>query len=780
MRFFFSLFFLLFRFSFFAQEYADKNIYLIDSLELNKVSSSDRLILDSCINLYHSETSDTNKVSAVFSIVNLSEDEKIWLNYSIWLNAIISDELRNNRLKSKSKFYNQIKLEVLNNIGYYYLNFSGDLRKSISFFESGLRISLQTYNNEGQVAFFNNLGQVYYILGDIKKSIEYFSKSLEISENLNDEMTSATGYNNLGSIYFQNSDTLKALDFFQKSYQIRKKIGDKEGQSISLNNLAIINRDKGDFTKAIKIFMESLAIRRLTKDKLGIVNSLNTIGEVYLLELEMDSGLIETPNFADSCVLYFNEAIEISVELGDKFNATITYLKLARLNFLKGNFDTAKDFGLRSYNLALENDYADELIEGAFFLSKLYEFKGNDKEALKMYKLHKIMKDSLKNESTLKANIQQQTNYEFRKQKELDDVTHDKELALQLEDKKRQKIIIIAVASGLALVGIFLIFVYRRLQITKKQKVVIESQKKEVEIAHKETERQKVVVEKQKVEVELINEQLEEVSKEISDSINYAEMIQTAVLPSLDISELKNEAFIYFNPKDRVSGDFYWLEQKEEYSGYCVADCTGHGIPGAFISMVGTILLNEIHNSKELNVPNKILDELSRLVRLTLTNKDGYTMKDGMDMSFVLLNNETKMLYFTGANNPVWIVSKDKEKKINKELAVPISDINGKYVFEIKGDKQPIGEYGENIKPFTLNSAQLEEGDSFYLFSDGYVDQFGGDRNKKFKAKPFRELLLSIQEKTMDDQKMILDQNFRDWKGDYEQIDDVTVMGVRV
>jgi len=316
------------------------------------------------------------------------------------------------------------------------------------------------------------------------------------------------------------------------------------------------------------------------------------------------------------------------------------------------------------------------------------------------------------------------------------------------------------------LVVLFLMFVYRRLQITKKQKVEIEVKKAEVE--------------QQKVEIEAINEQLEEVSKEISDSINYAEMIQQAVLPSLELEDLKNEAFIYFNPKDRVSGDFYWLEQKGEYSGYCVADCTGHGIPGAFISMVGTILLNEIHNSKGINIPNQILDELSRLVKLTLTNKDGYTMKDGMDMSFVLLNNKTKVLHFSAANNPIWMVSSEPQKNINKEMVNPTFEKGGKYIYEIKGDKQPIGDYGDMAKPFTLHNAQLVEGDCFYLFSDGYVDQFGGERNKKFKAKAFRELLVAVNSETMEQQHKVLEQNFLDWKQDTEQIDDVTVMGVRV
>ena len=440
------------------------------------------------------------------------------------------------------------------------------------------------------------------------------------------------------------------------------------------------------------------------------------------------------------------------MEIKDRENISMTLRDISRIELRRGRLKDAEKKAIKSYDMAKEIGYPLSISFSSELLSEIYEKQGNGMEALKMHKLSIKMKDSISNKDTQRLLAQQQAKYVYERQKELDDAIHFRMLTIKKGEQEKQFILICAISVILVLITVFLIFTYKRLQVIKLQKITLNK-------THMELER---------------------VNKEISDSINYAELIQYAVLPTLRIEDLSKESFIYFNPKEKVSGDFYWMEQRDEYSGFAVADCTGHGIPGAFISMIGTILLNEIYNSKKIDIPNEILDELSRLVRLTLTNKEGYTMKDGMDISFAVLDHKTKMLYFSGANNPVWIVSENAEKRINKTTVIPLLEKNGKYIYEIKGDKQPIGDYGDYVKPFTLNNAHLEEGDVFYLFSDGYVDQFGGDNNKKFKAKPFRELLLTLFDNSMVEQKVVLAENFQNWKGDYEQIDDVTVMGIRV
>lgn len=224
---------------------------------------------------------------------------------------------------------------------------------------------------------------------------------------------------------------------------------------------------------------------------------------------------------------------------------------------------------------------------------------------------------------------------------------------------------------------------------------------------------------------------------------------------------------------------FIGWKKKKSLVFFSVADCTGHGIPGAFISMIGTILLNEIHNSKSIYLPNEILNELNRLIQLSLTNISGNQMKDGMDISFCTLDKNTKTLRYAGANNPVWIVSKSASLKVNEKLIEP-SVSSTRQLFEIKADKQPIGKYMDQQIPFTLHTIQLTEGDEVFLFSDGFADQFGGEKGKKFKYKPFKRLLLELSGLSCDQQKETIIRTYKEWKGKNEQVDDICIIGLKV
>jgi serine phosphatase RsbU (regulator of sigma subunit) len=294
------------------------------------------------------------------------------------------------------------------------------------------------------------------------------------------------------------------------------------------------------------------------------------------------------------------------------------------------------------------------------------------------------------------------------------------------------------------LVVIFLLFVFNRLRITRKQKGVIEQQKVEVE--------------QQKEVVELAHDELEEKNQEIMDSIIYAKRIQSAILPPIKVvKEYLKESFILYKPKDVVAGDFYWLQHKNGKVLFAAADCTGHGVPGAMVSVVCNSGLNRSVREHGLTIPGEILDKTREIV-VQEFKKSEEDVKDGMDIA--LCSIEGMKLQYAGAYNPLWIIR------------------NGELI-ETKANKQPIGQF-DNPEPYTTHSFDLEKGDAIYIFSDGYVDQFGGERGKKFKSKAFRELLLSIQDKNMEEQKKSIDETFETWIGDLEQIDDVCVIGVRV
>ncbi len=278
-------------------------------------------------------------------------------------------------------------------------------------------------------------------------------------------------------------------------------------------------------------------------------------------------------------------------------------------------------------------------------------------------------------------------------------------------------------------------------------------------------------------QLSLKNEIIEEKNKDIRDSINYAQRIQKAILS--DVNEIKEklpQSFILFKPKDIVSGDFYWFSQKAGITFIAAADCTGHGVPGAFMSMIANSFLNEVVNEKNILQPDLILNELrKKIIKAMRQTGESMENKDGLDISFCAISNNK--LSYSGANNPLWIVRK-MESVSEFDETEPIALNNYKLV-EIPADKQPIGTQ-PNAKDFTVKSLNLLSGDTIYLFTDGYADQFGGPKKKKFKYKKLSELLLAIHEKPMEEQKNILGSTIENWKGELEQIDDILLIGVKI
>lgn len=255
---------------------------------------------------------------------------------------------------------------------------------------------------------------------------------------------------------------------------------------------------------------------------------------------------------------------------------------------------------------------------------------------------------------------------------------------------------------------------------------------------------------------------VEEKNKEIVDSINYAERLQRAILPTYSkVKEHLPDSFVLFKPKDIVSGDFYWMHTHGGQVMIAAVDCTGHGVPGAMVSVVGANSLDRCVKEFGLKKPSSVLDKLTDLVIETFETSE-HEVKDGMDITLCSIDMKERKIQFAAANNPLWILHHE-----TKELE------------EIKADKQPIGKF-DHRKEFTNHNIQLKKGDCIYLFSDGYADQFGGPNGKKFKYKTMQNLLIEIHEKPMEDQREILNREFEKWRGMLEQIDDVCVIGIRL
>jgi len=323
------------------------------------------------------------------------------------------------------------------------------------------------------------------------------------------------------------------------------------------------------------------------------------------------------------------------------------------------------------------------------------------------------------------------TKEEAISQKEEEIRIQDEKIVLQAEAIQTQKIIILAAVLALILVFGLVYFIWRNYLNKKRANILLQAQ------------RDQIAYQKQ----------------HITDSIEYAKMIQAAILPSMELFSHELEHFVVFKPRDIVSGDFYWVEEIDGKYLIVTADCTGHGVPGAFMSMLGISLLNEIIISKEIIRPDLVLNHLRNKIIEALRQKTGSIVKDGMDMTVCLFDRLTLQLQFSGANNPLYLVSDGK-------------------LTQIKGDKMPVAIH-DIMDPFSLHHLKLKRGDTFYTFSDGFADQFGGPNRKKFLAKNFKNLLISVQDLSMIKQGKRLDEVFTDYRLDVEQIDDVVVIGVK-
>jgi serine phosphatase RsbU (regulator of sigma subunit) len=392
------------------------------------------------------------------------------------------------------------------------------------------------------------------------------------------------------------------------------------------------------------------------------------------------------------------------------------------------NYGKASEYYNRSLETAKEVNAKDILQIVYESLSVLDTMQRNFRQALLHYRLATQMKDSILNEEKSKQMQELSIRYETEKR--------ENENKLLKQEKETQQLVIYS-----AVIGIFLLVILSLVMIWAYRN----KQKTNLELAEK-------------------NQVIEEQNKDITDSIRYAKRIQDALLiPEEVFSTYFSEAFIFFRPRDIVSGDFYWLEKKNGSVLFAAVDCTGHGVPGAFMSIVGYNLLNQIVNEQNISDPPQILNRLCRAVNEILHQRDeGSSVKDGMDIALCSLNISGNTLRFAGAYNPLY-------RFRNNALQ------------EVKADRIPIGFYLDGAdQVFTGQSIQVEKGDMIYIFTDGYRDQFGGDKDAKFKTKRFRELLTGIQHLPAQQQKEKVGHMFEKWKGNSMQIDDILVMGIRI
>jgi len=329
----------------------------------------------------------------------------------------------------------------------------------------------------------------------------------------------------------------------------------------------------------------------------------------------------------------------------------------------------------------------------------------------------------------------------------------DSKIKVQLEAIEKQKLILYFVILALLLVSCLGYYIYRGYKIKKEANIKLEEKNRTISLQKDEIEKQRDLAAAQR-------DQISYQKRHIEDSIMYAKRIQTALIPSLELFSDKLEHFVLYKPLAIVSGDFYWVSTQSNPQVIISADCTGHGVPGAFMSMLGVTMLNEIVNGKHILMPDQIIENLRQGIIKSLKQvAEEDSIKDGMDIAVCLIDFENNTLWFAGANSPLYLVR------------------NGELI-HYRGDKMPVAIHYK-MEPFTLHKIDLLKGDAFYVFSDGYADQFGGPNQKKFMSMQLRETLVTMAGMPMLKQGERLNEIFEEWRGDGPQIDDMTMIGVR-
>ncbi|MEX1003278.1 MAG: SpoIIE family protein phosphatase [Crocinitomicaceae bacterium] len=565
-------------------------------------------------------------------------------------------------------------------------------------------------------------GNAYNSMGESQAALEQLFKALSIYEELKAHKQIAIVTNSLANTFIDQEDYEKAINYYQASYEAGMIIKDTNAIAVPLVGLSIIYDEMGEIQKALNTTKEAIplfeGINRTDAMVVCYVNASN-----YSYDLGMK----------DASFIWLQKAKKQNEQLKNKYFSGEISLFEAVLLADNGKLNEAVVAAENGIKLLREIDAKSNIMKAHKTLSDIYAENHAYNLAYHSLSQYTQLKDSLDTENKTEIMEELNTKYETaQKEKKISLLSAEKEIQTLENDKN--KTIMNVLVGGSSLLLILSGFTIRANRQKKRANTDLHTQKSIVE----------------------------EKNKEILDSIQYAKRIQNAIIPSPDrLQKHFQDSFVLYLPKDIVAGDFYWMETVGSSVLIAVADCTGHGVPGAMVSVVCNNALNRAVKEFNLTEPAKILDKTRDLV-VEAFSKNQEEISDGMDISLCSWNKETQVVQWAGANNPLYIIRKE-----NLELEI------------LTPDKQPIGMY-ETARLYTNHSISVQPGDNLYLFSDGYADQFGSKTGKKYKYGRFRAFFKTHANQTMKQQKQLLIEDFLNWKGEFEQLDDVCVIGVRL
>jgi serine phosphatase RsbU (regulator of sigma subunit) len=607
---------------------------------------------------------------------------------------------------------------------------------------------------------------------DFNTALDYATKALDLSEKTNNTRGKVLSYNNIGDAYWYHSDYITAQRFYYKAYKINDSIKDKEGIAESLYNIGWIIVMQQKNVKEVGYLYRSLALYEELKDAQSTAGMLNTLSQFYSEQY----GATRKKEYYDSAMVYLNKVIDLCKnskefdkdsyvsfygsladlmgESGDyasakfymekrlkrdlAFGDSLAYYNdldnMSSFEFHLGNTDKAIGIAKACHDFSVRKDYKELIMATSGHLNEYYFSKKDLSKAYDYLNTYIELRDSI-NKQLFSANLNDvQNGYELdKKEASIKQLTQANEI--QELKAKQNGFVLLGVGAVLLIIIVIAYFLYK--------------QNREKNAANLLLKEQNTIITEKKQEIE--------------HSIQYAKGIQNALLPS--IKEIKNvfpEGFIYYLPKDVVSGDFYWFHKLGDHFYLVAADCTGHGVPGALMSIVGMDKITQAIFEKKITEPKAILEFLNVEIKNTLKQHDDETkQRDGMDLALVRINIKTNTLDFAAANRPLYIVSGGK-------------------LTEYKSDKVAIAGFTPDDHVFRQLTLDLKKGDRLYLATDGFADQFGGDHSKKFMTKNFKALLESLPADDMNHQEKELINSHVTWKGHYEQVDDILVIGVKI
>ncbi|QKG79385.1 tetratricopeptide repeat protein [Tenuifilum thalassicum] len=713
-----------------------------------------------------------------------------------WLRKAKSHFLFSGNIEGLVYLYNQLGLcyrrTNYNDSAIYY--YRGAVEKAATLNDS-VNISQGLYG----------LGMVYVQQSKYPEALKLFQDAFEIRQRLGDKYGIAAVYNSIGLLFWEQGVYSTSLEMFYKALPLRVELNDKKGEAYQHNNIGLVYRDLGYYDKALEHLRKSWQLKREVNDTRGISNTVMNIGSVFLLQDKIDSALLYFKNALDLKQLVKDRAgiAHINLYLGESycklklFDKAELYIKEAienykELNEPRGVADAQFHYALllkrtdrtsKAINLLLKiKDDAEKLgvlniaSKSYKVLYDIYSEKNDCNNALKYYQNYIALRDSINSSDAMRKIYATQLQSEYDKIVKQHLEQFNKQLqAVEEQKQARTYLLVIVSVAFVALLGLLIGLIYTMKQRRKavedkeRQRVSVENQQKELMEQRDEIERQRNLVIYQRDRI--IN-----MLTDLGESMEYARKIQQAIFPSdKQLSELFRGFFVLYLPKETVGGDFYWVGNISGKIGFAIADCTGHGVPGGFMSMLGMSMLNDITANLKGATPGTVLGMLRENIINALRQKGHEDdSHDGMDIALCAIDRESRNLTYAGANMSI-IISTNSDVEENERI-IKISD----GLLEFRPDRMPIA-YHEKMDKFNEISITIQPNDTVYLFSDGYADQFGGQKpTKKFGYHAFRKLIADVKDKPLYEQKKIFYQTLERWKGEEEsQTDDILIIGIK-